>query len=50
MGEIPFEIIRSRLAGTFAVTDEEAMAAMRLAFSEFRLAVEPAARSLLRLC
>ena len=39
--EIPFEIIRPRLAGTFAVTDEEVQQAMRAAFSELGLAVEP---------
>jgi threonine dehydratase len=45
MAEIPFEIIRPRVAdtfgGTFAVTDDDAKAAMRVAFSEFGLAVEP---------
>jgi threonine dehydratase len=41
MAEVPFEIIRPRLAGTFAVTDEDAMAAMRVGFSEFGLAIEP---------
>jgi threonine dehydratase len=41
MAEIPFEIIRQRLAGTFAVSDDDARAAMRVAFSEFGVAVEP---------
>lgn len=43
MAKLPFEIIRRRLAGTFSVTDGEAQAAMRVAFSEFGLAVEPGA-------
>jgi threonine dehydratase len=38
---IPFEIVKSRLAGTLAVTDDEVKAAMRAAFSEFGLAIEP---------
>lgn len=38
---IPFEIIRPRVAGTFAVTDDQAREAMRVAFREFGLAVEP---------
>jgi threonine dehydratase len=41
MAEVPFEIIRPRLAGTFAVTDEDAKTAMRVGFSEFGLAIEP---------
>lgn len=41
MAAIPFELIRSRLAGTFAVTDDEARHAMGVAFSEFGFAVEP---------
>lgn len=41
MAEIPFEIIKPDLAGTFAVTDDEAKEAMRVAFSEFGLALEP---------
>jgi len=41
MAALPFEIIRPRLAGTFAVTDQEACEAMRIAFSEFGLVVEP---------
>lgn len=41
MAAIPFEITRPRLAGTFAVTDDEARNAMRVAFSELGLGVEP---------
>ena len=41
MAAIPFELIQPRLAGTFAVTDDEARNAMCVAFSEFGLAVEP---------
>ncbi|MFY0479879.1 threonine ammonia-lyase [Achromobacter marplatensis] len=41
MAKLPFEIIRRRLAGTLAVTDDDAKAAMRVALSEFGLAVEP---------
>ncbi|WP_018235602.1 threonine/serine dehydratase [Ensifer sp. BR816] len=41
MAEIPFEVVRNRLAGTLAATDEEALTAMRVAFSEFGLGVEP---------
>lgn len=41
MAALPFEIIRPRLAGTLAVTDTEAREAMRVAFGEFGLAVEP---------
>lgn len=41
MAAIPFEIIRPRVAGTFAVTDDQAREAMRVAFREFGLAVEP---------
>jgi threonine dehydratase len=41
MAAIPFEIIRPRLAGTLAVTDAQAREAMRVAFGEFGLAVEP---------
>jgi threonine dehydratase len=38
---IPFEIVRSRLAGGLAVSDGETKDAMRTAFAEFGLAVEP---------
>lgn len=41
MAAIPFDIVRNRLAGMFAVTDEEALMAMRVAFSEFGLGIEP---------
>ena len=41
MAAVPFEIIRPRLAGTLAVTDDEVREAMRVAFGEFGLAVEP---------
>ncbi len=41
MAALPFEIIRPRLAGTLAVTDREACEAMRIAFGEFGLVVEP---------
>lgn len=39
--EIPFEIVKPRIAGALAVSDEEAKQAMRVAFSEFGLAIEP---------
>lgn len=41
MAAIPFEILQPRLAGTLAVTDAEACEAMRVAFGEFGLAIEP---------
>lgn len=40
---IPFEIVKRRLAGTLAVIDDEVKDAMRAAFSEFGLAIEPGA-------
>jgi len=40
-GVITFELARSLLAGAFAVTDEEARAAVRFAFEELKLVVEP---------
>ena len=43
MAKLPFDLIKRGLAGTFAVTDDEAKAAMRVAFSEFGLAIEPGA-------
>lgn len=43
MASIPFDIIKPALAGTFAVSDDEAKAAMRVAYSEFGLAIEPGA-------
>jgi threonine dehydratase len=45
MAEIPFAIIRQHVggpfAGTFAVSDDDAKTAMRVAFGEFGVAVEP---------
>src|SRR3546814_6167476 len=40
-GALTFEINRTRLAGGFAVTDAEVAAAMRFAFMEMKLVVEP---------
>ncbi|HEY4345724.1 MAG TPA: threonine/serine dehydratase [Parvibaculum sp.] len=40
-GGLTFEINRARLAGGFAVTDDEVAEAMRFAFMEMKLAVEP---------
>ncbi|MFC3123689.1 threonine/serine dehydratase [Pseudoroseomonas globiformis] len=40
-GEMTFAVARTRLRGALGVTDAEAMAAMRLAFEEFRVVVEP---------
>ncbi len=40
-GELTFEIGRQTLAGGVAVTDEEVRAAMRFAFAELKLVVEP---------
>jgi threonine dehydratase len=40
-GEITFEMARHNLAGGLAVTDEEAKAAVRFAFRELKLVVEP---------
>jgi threonine dehydratase len=40
-GALTFEINRARLSGGFAVTDEEVAAAMRFAFDEMKLVVEP---------
>jgi threonine dehydratase len=40
---IPFRIVKSRLAGAIAVTDNEVKEAMREAFGTFGLAVEPGA-------
>ena len=40
-GEITFEMARQNLAGGIAVTDEEAKAAVRFAFRELKLVVEP---------
>ena len=40
-GEITFEVAKRTLAGGLAVTDEEAKAAVRFAFRELKLVVEP---------
>jgi threonine dehydratase len=40
-GEITFEVARRHLAGGLAVTDEEAKEAVRFAFRELKLVVEP---------
>jgi threonine dehydratase len=40
-GELTFAVNRERLAGGFAVSDEQAFAAMRFAFAELKLVLEP---------
>ncbi len=40
-GEITFDILRSRLAGSFTATDPEVRAAIRFAFHELKLVLEP---------
>jgi threonine dehydratase len=40
-GELTFEVARRNLAGGLSVTDEEARAAVRYAFEELKLVVEP---------
>jgi threonine dehydratase len=40
-GELTFEVARRNLAGGLSVTDEEARAAVRFAFRELKLVVEP---------
>jgi threonine dehydratase len=40
-GELTFEVARRNLAGGLSVTDEEAKAAVRYAFEELKLVVEP---------
>jgi threonine dehydratase len=40
-GEMTFEMLRRVLAGGVSVTDEEALAAVRFAFRELKLVVEP---------
>jgi threonine dehydratase len=40
-GELTFEVAKRNLAGGLAVTDEEAKAAVRYAFEELKLVVEP---------
>ena len=39
--ELPFEINRRRVAGALVVSDDEVLTAMRLAFEEFRIVLEP---------
>ena len=40
-GELTFEVAKRNLAGGLSVTDEEAKAAVRYAFEELKLVVEP---------
>lgn len=40
-GELTFSILRQGIVGALAVTDEEVLRAMRLAFEEFRIVLEP---------
>ena len=40
-GEITFEILKSHLSGGVSVSDEQALAAMRIAFDEFKIVLEP---------
>ena len=40
-GELTFEVARRNLVGGLAVTDEEAKAAVRYAFEELKLVLEP---------
>jgi threonine dehydratase len=40
-GELTFEMARQNLAGGLTVTDEEAKAAVRFAFRELKLVLEP---------
>jgi threonine dehydratase len=40
-GEIPFAVSRTRLAGGLTVSDDEARDAMRIAFAELKLVLEP---------
>jgi threonine dehydratase len=40
-GNIPFALARTRLAGGFVVSDDEVRAAMRFAFRQLKLVVEP---------
>lgn len=42
-GELTFDILRQTIAGALAVTDEEVLRAMRFAFEEFRIVLEPGA-------
>jgi threonine dehydratase len=41
MGEIPFALARTHLAGAASVSDDEVRAAMRLAFQHLKIVVEP---------
>jgi threonine dehydratase len=41
MGDITFEIARTRLAGALAVSDEDVRAAMRFAFANLKVVLEP---------
>jgi threonine dehydratase len=40
-GKLTFEINRRRVAGGFAVSDDDVLAAMAIAFAEFKLVIEP---------
>mgnify|MGYP001235543909 CR=1 FL=1 len=40
-GKLTFEIMKSRLAGGVSVSDEEALAAVRVAFDELKIVLEP---------
>ena len=39
--ELPFAINRTRVSGALAASDEEVLSAMRVAFEEFRIVLEP---------
>ena len=40
-GELTFEIMKSHLSGRVSVSDEQVLIAMRVAFDEFKIALEP---------
>jgi len=40
-GELTFEIMKARLAGGVSVSDEEALEAVKVAFEEFKIVLEP---------
>ena len=40
-GELPFEIMKSHLSGGVSVSDEQALSAVRVAFDEFKIVLEP---------
>ncbi len=40
-GKLTFEIMKSRLVGGVSVSDDEALAAVRVAFDEFKIVLEP---------